>query len=136
MKMEVSFEMTDLLLGNFTNQLKTGYQLDMVDLSVPPIISLHKTRIDNVNEYSLLMSTMCKLDGRILTLKTPLVYSYNGDVNDDFNLVWERYKALTSNNSPFLSRICDILKSFGVQTIQVRTNIESIKRPEFQTINL
>lgn len=79
---------------------------------------------------------MCKLDGRILTLKTPLVYSYNGDVNDDFNLVWERYKALTSNNSPFLSRICDILKSFGVQTIQVRTNIESIKRPEFQTINL
>ena len=137
MKFNIEYLASDMLISNFCNQLKTGYQFDLLDCEVTPIVSLHKFYEDKRYGFDIILTTMNKSNGDMITIHIPLFITNNEEITKEcFQNVWQRYLKVINPESNFMTSISDILKVHNVKYLNVRKNAESFSLPVFDKITL
>lgn len=119
------------LLDNFLAQLHYGFQQDMFDKRVTPLISLNRGKGKEQYYYFFTITMMGKGTGDILEIQTPIYISNNQ--KDEFSKVWNFYLKTINHQSKILNKVSSLFTEYGIHTISIRCNEEFKKIPQFET---
>lgn len=134
MQLDIKIVPDGSILQNLLIQLKTGFQLKLIDKQATPIISLDRGQDKDKNTYFLNVSFLL-LSGRICSAKTP-IYITKDHSHTNYSRINSHYEHLIDSRSSVIQRIFDVFKINGVKGIVISSEKQLKEAPDFRTITL